>query len=182
MMLTVEYRKKPLPMEEEKDGPSLVLTPAVVRTIDRLLPKRIGNVSHENVLYIAGVIEPSRRLGVAVIAPKAETGRGHYHTDRASHAEVLDVLGDLGLVVVAQVHCHPGQAVYHSDADDDLAFVRAEGHWSIVVPYYGQKGMQPLRHCGFHRFSKGQFVLLSEDAVSQRILVLPEAVELNRGQ
>jgi hypothetical protein len=36
MMLTVEYRKKPLPMEEEKDGPSLVLTQAVVRAIDRL--------------------------------------------------------------------------------------------------------------------------------------------------
>jgi len=182
MMLTLEHRQKPLPVEESRTGPSLVLTPAVVRTIDHLLPKRVGKVSHENVLYIAGVIEPSRRLGVSVIAPKAETGRGYYRTDRASHAEVLDALGELGLVVVAQVHCHPSRGIYHSDADDDLAFVRAEGHWSIVVPHYGQRGMLPLRDCGFHRFSQGQFFLLSEEAVSQRILVLPEAVELYRGQ
>lgn len=176
--IEVEYREKPLPEERTLAGPALILTASVIEAIDGLLPKRVGRKQHENVLYIAGIIESMRRVGLAVIAPKAETGPGYYRTDRASHGEVLDALGELGLVIVAQVHCHPGEGVYHSDPDDDLAFVRAEGHWSIVVPHYGLRGMLPLAQCGFHRLHQGAFAFLSEEAVEARVKVVPPSVRL----
>ena len=174
----VEYRRKPLPIERDRRGPTLILTNSVVESVGRLLPKRVRRKYHENVLYIAGILEPMRRTGLTVIAPKSETGPGHYRTDRTSHSEVLDVLGELGMVVVAQVHCHPGEGVYHSDADDDLAFVRAEGHWSIVVPHYGRKGMLPLAQCGFHRLHEGDFAYLSDEAVEARVKVIPASIRL----
>jgi hypothetical protein len=175
--IDVPYRKTPLPIERELTGPRLCLTEGVVRSIGRLLPKRVGRKRHENVLYIAGTAAPDQRVGIAVIAPHAITGPGFYTTDRDSHSEVMDILDDLDLFVVAQVHCHPGGLVSHSNADDDLAFVRAEGFWSIVVPEYGIKGMKPFARCGFHRFTRGEFRLLTEEAVSHRITVIPDSVK-----
>jgi len=177
-MIQLEYRKKPLPLDKALNGTTLLLTGSVIDSINCLLPRRVERDLHENVLYIAGVIEPTRRIGLFVIAPKAETGRGYYHTDRASHAEVLNVLDEHDLAIVAQVHCHPGELVYHSEADDDLAFVRVEGHWSIVVPHYGLKGMFPLDRCGFHRFQNGTFALLTKEAVAKRIKVIAPSIRL----
>lgn len=39
------------------------------------------------------------------------------------------------LRVVAQLHTHPGKA-FHSRADDRWAFVRHEGAFSLVLPYF----------------------------------------------
>lgn len=170
------YRKKPLPTDGNTNGARLYITESVVDTIDMLLPKQVEDEDHENALYIAGFIEGDRRIGCIVIDPGAETGLGHYRTSRESHAAVVDILDHHDAVVVAQVHCHPGWETYHSDADDDLAFVHVEGHWSLVVPYYGHRGMRPLSACGIHRYASGRFWLLSSEAALRRVIILPDAV------
>ena len=39
------------------------------------------------------------------------------------------------LQILAQIHTHPGRA-YHSEVDNDWAFVRHEGALSLVLPHF----------------------------------------------
>lgn len=50
----------------------------------------------------------------------------------------MNVLGEGGLKIAAQVHSHPQEA-FHSSADDTWAIVRHEGALSLVVPYFAQR-------------------------------------------
>jgi proteasome lid subunit RPN8/RPN11 len=175
------YRYRPLPRDTALNGHHLVITADVLESVARLLPKRVRGRDHENVLYLAGVIDGATRHAFVALAPKATTTPGSYMTERDSHAEVIWELSNSDLVVVAQVHCHPGVAVYHSDADDDLAFVKGEGFWSIVVPHYGRRGMTPLSACGFHCYSNGAFRLLERAAAETRITVVGTRIDLRRG-
>jgi proteasome lid subunit RPN8/RPN11 len=52
-------------------------------------------------------------------------------------AAVFDELRSERLMIVAQVHSHPGDA-FHSEADDEWAIVRHEGAYSIVVPRFAR--------------------------------------------
>lgn len=178
----MEYRFRPLPTDSLESGEQLFLTQAVVDEMSRILPKNVGMESHENVVYIAGIIEVGRRIGTTVVVPNAETGRGGYDTNVDSHADVLNLLVDLDLAIVAQVHTHPGSLVYHSDADDDLAFIRAEGFWSLVVPNYGRNGVLPMVQCGIHCFKDGVFHLLTQDAAVARVHILPSSCDLRTKQ
>ncbi len=172
-----DYRRKPLPYDDRPDGHRLYLSQSVIFTIDEALPKRVGPYWHENVLYVGGRIDGDRRYGMAVVAPEARTARTHYLTDPDSHVDAMRKLRALGLVIVAQVHCHPGSCVEHSDFDDEKAIVLVEGHWSLVIPDYGRSGMMPLERCGFHCFSEGEFRLLTEDAARQRVTIVPQFID-----
>jgi len=175
------YRIRPLPVDTALNGYRLLLTTKVIELVASMLPKRVDGRSHENVLYLAGSIDGITRCAFEVVVPKAKTAPGSYTTSRDSHAEVLWNLSNRNLVVVGQVHCHPGGAVYHSDADDDLAFIKGEGFWSIVVPNYGEDGMIPLSSCGFHCYSNHAFRLLKEPAVSNRVIVAKDRPDQKKG-
>lgn len=167
--------------DRDTDGLRLVLTDSVVQYIERQLPLRKSFGNHENVLYIAGLILSSVRVGLTVIAPRCVTGSGFYYTDADTHAMVMSILHKHRLHLVAQVHCHPGSRVSHSGVDDDKAIVRADGHWSIVVPHYGRHGVLPLRKCGIHCYKQGDFQRLSNQAVAARVLIAPAWVDLRGG-
>jgi proteasome lid subunit RPN8/RPN11 len=174
------YRVKPLPVDRSLSGETLRLTQGVISAIDRCLPKTASGQGHENVLYIAGQIDEETRTGVSVILPLAETGPGHFRTSIESHSAVLRELARMGLALVAQVHSHPGAAVTHSDLDDDGTIIKGKGFWSIVVPYYGRRGFEPIERCGFHCFQSGVFQVLSREAVSSRVRVIPNVLDLRQ--
>jgi proteasome lid subunit RPN8/RPN11 len=58
------------------------------------------------------------------------------------------------LMVVAQVHSHPGRA-FHSEADDEGAIVRHAGALSLVLPMFGLKTTREtfLTHAALYRLS-----------------------------
>lgn len=176
--LSPSYRRKPLPIDTNTFGEVLQLPVSVVRAIDQLLPKTVCSVNHENVLYLAGVVDQNIRTAVMVIAPQAETGPGFFKTDRKSHQQVLRALSGVDLEIVAQIHSHPGPVVGHSDGDDDLAFIKGEGFWSLVVPNYCKNGLLPIESCGMHCYSDGAFRILDEQAVSARVRLLPDYLDL----
>jgi len=169
--MTTSYRRKPLPRDSRLDGPRLVLQSSVVALLAEHLPKSVRGVSHENVAYLGGFSIGDIKYATTVVLPAAITAPGGYETDAKSHRAVTQALCSVEYEIVAQVHTHPGKAVYHSDPDDELAFVKGEGFWSIVVPNYAGKGVLPLRQCGFHLYSRGDFRLLTLAAVSNRIRV-----------
>ena len=176
--LTPSYRRTPLPIDNDTFGETLQIPICVVRAIDQLLPKKVRGVNHENVLYLAGVVDANIRTASMVIAPQAETSPGNFKTDRKSHQQVLRALSGLELEIVAQVHSHPGPTVGHSDGDDELAFIKGEGFWSLVIPNYCGKGMLPIEDCGIHCYTTGQFRILDERAVSSRVHVIPDYLDL----
>lgn len=176
MMLS--YRERPLPIDDRLRGPRLILTSEVVSQLAKLLPKFVSGQGHENVAYLGGHDLGDLRFACSVIMPKAKTAPRYYDTDIASHAEVILALSDLDVEVVGQVHTHPGSAVYHSDGDDDLAFVKGEGFWSIVVPHYASNGILPVSQCGFHLYADGAFHLLTPEAVAARVSVQSTLVDL----
>lgn len=145
------------------------------------MPLCASGVPHENVLYIAGIILPDRRIGIAAVAPQCLTGPGFYRTDADAHVSVLKALRTYRLQLVGQVHCHPWRYVSHSELDDEEAIVRAAGHWSLVVPHYGTRGMLPLHRCGVHCYTGGQFRRLTRPAIASRVMIVPTLMDLRGG-
>lgn len=161
----------PLPIDDSPLGHRLVLPTKVISDIERMLPKRVDEVFHENVLYIAGTVMDNVSEALVCIQPEANTTPGSYKTTPRSHLEVLRTLRRLNLVLVGQIHCHPGSYVEHSVIDDQRAVVRGEGFWSIVVPDYGRHVVS-IGSCGVHSFSEGAFRLLSQRALAARVTIL----------
>ncbi len=52
-------------------------------------------------------------------------------------AQIISEARKKGLVIIAQVHSHAGDA-FHSKTDDAWTFDTSEGFISIVVPEYGK--------------------------------------------
>ncbi len=173
------YRFRKLPTDDRvKGAPELILSGDVIETLTKHLPKKVGWQFHENVAYIAGHILGDRRVGLTVIFPEATTTPNSYDTTIESHAATMDALGDLKMAIVAQVHVHPGPAVYHSDDDDERAFVNAQGFWSLVFPSYGRFGLGPVSSWGCHLHDGDRFHLLTAEAATARVLVAQRMVDL----
>lgn len=175
----MSYRIRKLPVDDRVRGaPELILTSDVLETLTKHLPKRVILQYHENVAYIAGHILGDCRVGMTVIFPEAITTPNSYDTTVESHAATMDALGDLKMAIVAQVHVHPGTAVYHSDDDDERAFVNARGFWSLVFPNYGRLGLGPVSGWGCHLHDGDRFHLLTAEAASARVRVARRMVDL----
>lgn len=82
-----------------------------------------------------------RRAGGFIVTeglvPPQECASDRFYVSPSGMSEIFDVLRSGRLVVVAQVHSHPAEA-FHSDADDEMAIVRHEGAFSIVVPSFAR--------------------------------------------
>ena len=136
--------------------------------------------SHEGVVYWAGVPFDEAWVVTTVMAPKATTTVGSYTTSALANAMVVSRVNELRLQLLAQVHGHPHGWVGHSDGDNTGAFMPYEGFYSVVVPWYGSRGLLPLTTCGIHRYEGGSFVRLSDDEIEDRFVLLPTGVDLRR--
>lgn len=169
----------PLPVDPNPDGHRLGLTESVIEQISIRLPKQVGNEHHENVLYISGIRENGRSIGLMCIQPEAVTTPTSYDTSTASHLTVLKYLRSLGLSLVAQVHCHPGTSVEHSNIDDEKAIVRGEGFWSLVIPQYGLR-KPAFSDWGLHCYTEGVFRWLDEAAAAARLSIVNQFLDLRK--
>jgi proteasome lid subunit RPN8/RPN11 len=99
-----------------------------------------------------------RRAGgfnvTAGLVPPQECERDRFFVAPSGMTAVFDELRRERLMIVAQVHSHPGDA-FHSEADDELAMVRHEGAFSIVVPRFARGVSVPsfLRDAAVFRLS-----------------------------
>jgi proteasome lid subunit RPN8/RPN11 len=70
------------------------------------------------------------------------------------------------LVLLAQVHSHPGDDTRHSDADDNLVLMAREAMFSVVVARYGDHGISSVDGVGIHQFQDGRWVQISDSGTS----------------
>jgi len=171
-------RVAPIPVDDDPGGAVLYLPEPVVAETERLLRTYGGGEAHEGIVYLGGVEVADRAVALAALSPAAETTWGSFRTELAANTAVVQALDRLRLVLVGQIHSHPGTWVDHSDGDDEGALVRFEGYWSLVVPVFAREGMRPLERCGVHRFQRGRFARLTVAAVGARVHVVPPSVDL----
>jgi hypothetical protein len=71
------------------------------------------------------------------------------------------------MMLIAQLHSHPGMA-YHSQTDDDYAIITKTGGLSIVVPNFGTDDID-ISHWAVYRLDKNEWVELSTEDADQLI-------------
>ena len=121
---------------------------------------------HEGIVYWAGRATDTDWVVTTVIVPDAATTWGSFRTSAAANARVVALLANADLVLLAQVHSHPGTVVDHSGCDDRDALMPYPEFLSIIVPNYGRAGLWPLDRCGVHRFEHGRFRRLTNKEVA----------------
>lgn len=65
--------------------------------------------------------------------------------------ELTDIMTDLGVYLVGQIHSHPGAWVDLSEADKHFG-IQADGYLSVVAPYFASKPGADLGEYGFHAY------------------------------
>lgn len=86
---------------------------------------------------------------------------------------VADISEKMGVVLIGQIHSHPGNFVDLSMADRRYG-ISAPYYLSVVAPYYAQKPDTNWRQCGVHQFvTHLGFRRFSADETARRISVMP---------
>jgi hypothetical protein len=115
------------------------------------------------------------------VTPDADTTGGRVCTSARANAQATAVCAGTALVLLGQVHSHPRDRVDHSPIDDRDTFAQFPGALSIVVPWFGRRGMR-LESCGVHRHLEGRYRRLRADELAEHVHVLPGSTDLRRLQ
>jgi proteasome lid subunit RPN8/RPN11 len=94
-----------------------------------------GQIGVERVVFWLGHRAPAGSLISEIYAPMQEAEEDYFRIPPQGMIDLMNHLRHHRLVLLAQVHSHPGKA-FHSKADDRWAVVRHEGALSIVVPKF----------------------------------------------
>lgn len=114
-----------------------------------------------------------------LVIPDADPKWGCVSTTPEANAEALSVIVGTPLALLGQAHSHPAHIVRHSPVNDRETFARFDGAVSIVVPFFGQRGVN-LRRCGVHRHTDGAFQVIQPSKINEHVRVLPGEADLRR--
>jgi hypothetical protein len=169
-------------LEEIKyeSAPVLFITRILLDRTAALLASFAERRSAEGVVYWFGLEFGTVAIVTTLVVPDADTRWGCVRTSPEANAEALSVIIGTPLVLLGQAHSHPAYGVRHSPVDDSETFARFEGAVSVVVPFFGRRGIN-LRRCGVHRHSGGKFCVVPPSQVDRHIRVLPGEADLRQG-
>ncbi|MEX2374808.1 MAG: Mov34/MPN/PAD-1 family protein [Dehalococcoidia bacterium] len=172
------YRTRPLPQEDLR-GRFLLPEAMIEQTRDALIGFALAGLrdgGHEGLVFWAGLENGPFAALTTVVVPAADhSSRGVFITESAYGSAVSEARR-AGVVLLAQVHSHPGADARHSDGDDELIIMPFEGMLSIVVPNYGI-GWQDLMNAKVHQFQGGRWILCLEESVRRGITIAPRVVD-----
>lgn len=148
------------------------VTEASLEETARLLASFANSGESEGVVYWFGVELGERAVVTTLIVPDADTSTGAVRTSAAANSEAVGAVAGTPLVLLGQAHSHPFDRVGHSWVDDRDTFAQFPGALSVVVPYYGRRGME-LGTCGVHRHLDGKYRRIRGTRVDEHLRVLP---------
>lgn len=158
--------------------PTLVVPDRVVRaTIDAVRSYSTWRKRYEGVAYWLGSDDGSTAIIATVVAPIADTGPGYFRVSAEENARVISLAHEYGLIVVGQVHSHPGSRTTHSAGDDGDAFMPSEGMYSLIIPNYA-RGKPPISTWGIHRYENGAFRKLTDPERANQVRIARLKVDL----
>jgi proteasome lid subunit RPN8/RPN11 len=163
------YRQTPLPRAPARGH--LIVPEAVKLATETALRGFMGSDGrHEGIVFWAGRQVDADQIVVTVMVPRAIHGRGFVHVSADQVGEVAFESRSRHLVVLGQVHSHPGDDTRHSDADDVLVLMAREAMFSVVAARYADRGISPAEGAGIHQFQDGKWVQISD---ADTALIIP---------
>jgi proteasome lid subunit RPN8/RPN11 len=166
------HRETPLPVGEPRQR--LIVPAGVARDTQAALRCALGpDGRHEGLVLWAGRRSDGAAVAVQPIVPPSNHGVGHVLIDERAVGLAHRKARQHGLVIVAQVHSHPGDDTRHSEGDDTLIATPYEGYFSVVVGRYGDAG---FGSAGVHEYQDRRWVFVSHRP-HEPLVILP-AVDL----
>lgn len=166
-------------MQPDKQLPVAVISDSLlIRTAD-LLASFAAERDAEGVVYWFGIEAGMKAIITTLAVPDADTRYGCVLTTPEANARVLTAMVGTPLVLIGQAHSHPGHKIRHSRFDDEHTFARHEGALSIVVPYFGRRGIE-VNRCGIHRYINGQFRVVGRRELSRHLVVIPSEKDFRK--
>lgn len=159
--------------------PLVYIPETLLHLTGRLLASFRADRPAEGVVYWFGIEIGSRAVITSLVVPDADTRYGDVVTSAEANAEALTVIVGTPLALLGQAHSHPRHHVRHSPVDDRETFAQFPGALSVVVPYFGRRGVD-LTRCGVHRYLEDGYTLISLEHVSDHLQVLPGVKDLRR--
>jgi hypothetical protein len=174
-----------LPHGDER-FPVVYVTTGQLRETAALLASFANRVSgqeleSEGVVYWFGLELGERAVVTTLVVPDADTTDGSVRTSAVANAEAMEVMIGTPLLLLGQAHSHPSRFVGHSRVDDDDTFAQFPGALSLVIPFFGRKGME-LEKCGVHRHMEGRFQRIGARDLVQHLRVLPDGADFRRSR
>lgn len=134
---------------------------------------------HEGIVYWFGLELGERAVVTTLVVPDADTSYGSVRTSPEANAEAVALTIGTPLLLLGQAHSHPSEWVEHSGVDDRDTFAQWTGAISVVVPWYGGKGMR-MESCGVHRHIGGRYEWIPAERVCEHLQVLDACVDLRK--
>lgn len=156
--------------------PVVYVTSALLDETARILASFATIRDSEGVVYWFGIEIGDCATVTTLVVPRADTTFGYVSTSSAANAETLTVMAGTPLVLLGQAHSHPSSMVGHSATDDRDTFAQFPGAISVVVPYFGRRGVQ-LDQCGVHRHISGSYRRLRGGTVRRHLFLLPSLAD-----
>lgn len=167
------HRWAPLPVAPARGH--LIVPEYVRRATECVLRGFVGpDGRHEGIAFWAGRQDKDDQLVAGVIVPRAVHGPDFVHVSASQVGEAAHQARSRRLVLLAQVHSHPGDDTRHSDADDNLVLMAREAMFSIVVARYGDRGPTLAEGAGIHQFQDGRWIQVSDAETA--LIVAPTTV------
>jgi hypothetical protein len=160
--------------------PVIFITQSLVDETARLLATFAEGEDSEGVAYWFGIQAGEREIVTTLVVPDADTSRGHVHTSAAANAEAMSVMVDTPIVLLGQAHSHPSKRVDHSPVDDRDTFAQFPGALSVVVPFYGRRGIR-LAECGVYRHIGDEYRRITTARVGEHVRIIPGFADFRRG-
>jgi proteasome lid subunit RPN8/RPN11 len=134
-----------------------------------------GDYGHEGVVLWPGRLSGRTCRVTEALVPEQLTGPFAYRIPDDETFRIVDWTAAHGLVIPVQVHSHPAEA-YHSEADDERAFVQHIHALSVVVPDFGDIPPSEFFDASvtYELDETGAWYLLSPEHVRARIQVAVE--------
>ena len=165
-MSKTEYAK------QQKERPVVVISDTLLSRTATLLASFATECDAEGIVYWFGIEYDRTAVVTTLVVPDAKTQYGCISTSPEVNAEALSVIVGTPLVLIGQAHSHPSYKLRHSWIDDRDSFARFEGALSVVVPFFGKRGIR-LSRCGVHRFLNGRFRVIGGAKMSEHLRVIP---------
>lgn len=151
---------------------TLKLTPGVWRaTLDAMVPYRTGHVEGGCLWY--GCRDRRTTMALLVGVPKQVNHPRNFAIPPDALAELNSMVPE-DLVVVAQLHSHPGSDTTHSLWDNEMMVSRRA--FSLVMPFYAALPCD-LRAAGVHVYDGTHWVKLQRLEGHRWLLLEPETGE-----
>lgn len=172
------YRTRPLP-QCDLQGRFLLPDAVVDQTREALVSFALAGIrdrGHEGLVFWAGLQDGGLAAFTTVVIPEADHSAQGVFVQEAAYGRAVAEAKRAGVVILAQVHSHPGADARHSDGDDDLIIMPFEDMLSIVVPNYGV-GWQRMTEPKVHQFRDRRWKLCSDASVQRGMTVAPILVD-----